>query len=47
MPWLAEVVEVVPAELGKMTGVLGAVAVALDRLEPMPSLHGAERAAWR
>ena len=47
MPWLAEVVQVVPAELGNMTGVLGAVAVALDRLEPMPSLHGGERAAWR
>ena len=40
MPWLAEVVKVVPAELGELTGVLGAVAVALDRLEPMPSLHG-------
>ena len=40
MPWLAEVVKVVPAELGDLTGVLGAVAVALDRLEPMPSLHG-------
>lgn len=32
MPWLAEVVDVVPAELGDRTGVLGAVAVALDRI---------------
>ncbi len=31
MPWLAEAVEVVPAQLGDLTGVLGAVAVALDR----------------
>ena len=30
MPWLHEVVSVVPAELGTRTGVLGAVAVALD-----------------
>ncbi|MCA1569368.1 MAG: ROK family protein [Chloroflexi bacterium] len=45
MPWLGEVVEVVPAELGTMTGVLGAVAVALDRLEPMPSLHGSRSRA--
>ncbi|MGH2402219.1 MAG: ROK family protein [Candidatus Limnocylindria bacterium] len=44
MPWLAEVVEVVPAQLNELTGVLGAVAIALDRLEPMPSLHAAERA---
>ena len=33
MPWLAAVVRVVPAELGALTGVHGAVAVALDRLE--------------
>jgi len=45
MPWLGEVVEVVPAELGTMTGVLGAVAIALDRLEPMPSLHGSRSRA--
>ena len=43
MSWLAEVVDVVPAQLGDLTGVLGAVAVALDRLDPMPSLHAAER----
>ncbi len=43
MPWLAEAVEVVPAELNELTGVLGAVAIALDRLEPMPSLHAWER----
>ena len=30
MPWLHEVVRIVPAELGDATGVLGAVAVALD-----------------
>jgi hypothetical protein len=30
MPWLHEVVRVVPAELGDRTGILGAVAVALD-----------------
>jgi glucokinase len=30
MPWLREVVEVVPAALGSATGILGAVAVALD-----------------
>ena len=30
MPWLREVVEVVPAALGDATGILGAVAVALD-----------------
>lgn len=40
MRWLAEVVEVVPAGLGELSGVLGAVAVALDRFEPMPSPHG-------
>ncbi|HEX7195816.1 MAG TPA: ROK family protein [Candidatus Limnocylindria bacterium] len=44
MPWLAEVVDVVPAELGELTGVLGAVAIALDRLEPMPSLHASVQA---
>jgi glucokinase len=33
MPWLAEAARVVPAELGQLTGVLGAVAVALDRME--------------
>jgi glucokinase len=43
MPWLAEAVEVVPAQLDELTGVLGAVAIALDRLEPMPSLHAWER----
>jgi glucokinase len=43
MPWLAEVVDILPAQLGELTGVLGAVAVALDRLDPMPSLHAAER----
>jgi glucokinase len=32
MPWLAEPVRIVPAELGEMTGVLGAVAVALERI---------------
>ena len=32
MPWLAEPVRIVPAELGDMTGVLGAVAVALERI---------------
>lgn len=32
MPWLAEPVSIVPAELGEMTGVLGAVAVALERI---------------
>jgi glucokinase len=32
MPWLAEPVSIVPAELGDRTGVLGAVAVALDRM---------------
>ena len=31
MPWLAEPVRVVPAELGPHSGVLGAVAVALER----------------
>jgi glucokinase len=30
MPWLHEVVRIVPAELGDRTGILGAVAVALD-----------------
>ena len=30
MPWLREVVDVVPAALGETTGILGAVAVALD-----------------
>ena len=30
MPWLREAVEIVPAALGEMTGILGAVAVALD-----------------
>jgi glucokinase len=30
MPWLRDVVEVVPAALGTSTGILGAVAVALD-----------------
>lgn len=32
MPWLAEPVRIVPAELGEMAGVLGAVAVALERI---------------
>jgi glucokinase len=32
MPWLAEPVRIVPAQLGDMTGVLGAVAVALERI---------------
>ncbi|HJP72584.1 MAG TPA: ROK family protein, partial [Candidatus Limnocylindria bacterium] len=32
MSWLAEAVRIVPAELGEMTGVLGAVAVALERI---------------
>ena len=32
MSWLAEPVRIVPAELGDMTGVLGAVAVALERI---------------
>lgn len=32
MPWLAEAVRIVPAELGGMTGVLGAVAVAVERI---------------
>ncbi len=31
MPWLHEVVRIVPAELGDRTGILGAVTVALDR----------------
>jgi glucokinase len=31
MPWLREVVDVVPADLGERAGILGAVAVALDR----------------
>jgi glucokinase len=31
MPWLREVVDVVPAALGDRSGILGAVAVALDR----------------
>lgn len=31
MPWLADVVDIVPAELGERTGILGAVAVALER----------------
>ena len=30
MPWLHEMVRIVPAELGDRTGILGAVAVALD-----------------
>lgn len=30
MPWLHEVVRIVPAELGERTGILGAVAIALD-----------------
>lgn len=30
MPWLREAVEIVPAALGEMTGILGAVAVAID-----------------
>jgi hypothetical protein len=30
MPWLREAVEIVPAALGELTGILGAVAVALD-----------------
>jgi glucokinase len=33
MPWLAGAARIVPADLGRMTGVLGAVAVALDRME--------------
>ena len=33
MPWLAEPVEIVPAALGERAGVLGAVAVALDRMD--------------
>jgi glucokinase len=33
MPWLAEPLEIVPAELGERAGVLGAVAVALERME--------------
>ena len=32
MTWLAEPVRIVPAELGEMAGVLGAVAVALERI---------------
>jgi glucokinase len=32
MPWLAEPVRIVPAELGDRTGILGAVAVALQRI---------------
>ena len=32
MPWLAEPVEIVPARLGERAGVLGAVAVALERM---------------
>jgi len=30
MPWLRDVVRIVPAQLGERTGILGAVAVALD-----------------
>ena len=30
MPWLRETVEIAPAALGEMTGILGAVAVAID-----------------
>ncbi len=33
MPWLRRSVEVVPAELGELTGILGAVAVAIHRAE--------------
>jgi glucokinase len=33
MPWLADVVRILPAELGERTGTLGAVAVAIDRAE--------------
>lgn len=36
MPWLAEAATIVPAELGPRTGVLGAVAVALERIGPDP-----------
>jgi glucokinase len=36
MPWLARPVRVVPAELGHRTGVLGAVAVALERIGQLP-----------
>ncbi len=31
MPWLRHAVELVPAQLGPLTGILGAVAVAIDR----------------
>jgi glucokinase len=40
MPWLRETVRIVPAELGQMTGVLGAVAVALERIGEEEMTHG-------
>jgi glucokinase len=36
MPWLAEAVRIVPAELGERTGVLGAIAVAMERIGAAP-----------
>jgi glucokinase len=44
MPWLHEMVRIVPAELRDRTGILGAVAVALDGPQTMaarpPHTHG-------
>lgn len=40
MPWLLEPVRIVPAELGELTGVLGAVAVALERIGQKEAIHG-------
>jgi glucokinase len=40
MPWLSEAVTIVPAELGEHTGVLGAVAVAQERMSMIERTHG-------
>jgi glucokinase len=40
MPWLSEAVTIVPAELGEHTGVLGAVAVALERMRMIERTDG-------
>jgi glucokinase len=40
MPWLVEPVRIVPAALGHLTGVLGAVAVALERIGTKEAIVG-------